>query len=345
MTKATGSSELVEVTEADQKCRRQWYRDWYACEGARDALDEAFARHRIAASADLETRLARAKAPAPQPDNALADDVVERAAELRDVVMPVISACLLMQSDDPKLAHPRLGVAAEVANAVAKHLSALSSTPATPFQDRVKAWMYECFPASVCNDRLERRDRLVEETLELAQTLPDFTADRAHALVDYVFNRPRGVTEQEVGGVSVTLAALCVAEGIDQLHWAEVELARISTPETIAKIREKQATKPVGSALPIAMPEPPKTDLRAENATLAASPIRLLEAVLTDDPNWVCAGIPDKAIEDGIAKWDQIQSEMDEANYVSGETTDWDEGMIVSAIFKTVARSILGGEG
>lgn len=60
---------------------------------------------------------------------ALADEAVERAAELRDVVMPVIGACLLMRSDDPKLAHPRLGVAAEVANAVTKHLSALRSTP------------------------------------------------------------------------------------------------------------------------------------------------------------------------------------------------------------------------
>src|SRR3546814_5660173 len=29
------------------------------------------------------------------------------------------------------------------------------------------------------------------------------------------------------------------------------------------------------------------------------------------------------------------------ANYVSGETTDWDNGMIVAAIFKAVARSIL----
>src|SRR3546814_4655301 len=29
------------------------------------------------------------------------------------------------------------------------------------------------------------------------------------------------------------------------------------------------------------------------------------------------------------------------ANYGSGETTDWDNGMIVAAIFKAVARSIL----
>ena len=137
------------------------------------------------------------------------------------------------------------------ADAAIAHYTAHLESDAT-FQQRVGTWMRECFPHAACQDRLERRDRLVEETLELAQTLPAFTAERAHALVDYVFGRPVGVTEQEVGGVSVTLAALCEAEGIDQRHWAETELTRISAPETIAKIRAKQASKPVGSALPIA---------------------------------------------------------------------------------------------
>jgi hypothetical protein len=139
-------------------------------------------------------------------------------------------------------------------------LSALSRTPAVTdeaverasYQRRVGEWAETCFPPKVVYDRLERRDRFVEEALELAQTLPDFTADRAHALVDYVFSRPVGVTEQEVGGAAVTLAALCHAEGIDQQHWAEVELTRISAPEVIEKIRAKQAAKPVGSALPMA---------------------------------------------------------------------------------------------
>lgn len=118
------------------------------------------------------------------------------------------------------------------------------------FQSRVGKWIQDCFPPRVCADRLERRDRFVEEALELAQTLPAFTAERAHALVDYVFSRPVGATEQEVGGVAVTLAALCEAEGIQHHYWAEMELARISTPETMKKIRAKQAAKPVGSALP-----------------------------------------------------------------------------------------------
>ena len=74
---------------------------------------------------------------------------------------------------------------------------------------------------------------------------------------------------------------------------------------------------------------------------------RLRAAALTDDPNWICAGIPDHAIEAGIEVFRQV--ERDSESYVAGETTDWDEGMMVAAIFKAVARSILaqpevGGE-
>jgi len=55
-----------------------------------------------------------------------------------------------------------------------------------------------------------------------------------------------------VGGVMVTLAALCLASGIDMYSAAERELARINQPEIVAKIRTKQAAKPTGSALPVA---------------------------------------------------------------------------------------------
>jgi hypothetical protein len=41
----------------------------------------------------------------------------------------------------------------------------------------------------------------------------------------------------------VTLAAFTSAAGIDLQAEAERELARINTPETIAKIRRKQASK------------------------------------------------------------------------------------------------------
>lgn len=117
------------------------------------------------------------------------------------------------------------------------------------FQGRVDAWMVACFGDTIKADQLERADRFVEEALELAQTMPGFGAERAHALVDYVFGRPIGEPIQEVGGVMLTLAALCNTADISILRAAEVELARVWTK--VEAIRAKQAAKPVGSALPI----------------------------------------------------------------------------------------------
>lgn len=117
-------------------------------------------------------------------------------------------------------------------------------------QPRVDKWMDACFGDTIKADTLERCDRFTEEALELAQTNPAFTADRAHALTDYVFGRPVGEPSQEVGGVMITLAALCNASGLDMDAAAETELARIWTK--VEAIRAKQASKPVGSALPVA---------------------------------------------------------------------------------------------
>jgi hypothetical protein len=121
------------------------------------------------------------------------------------------------------------------------------------FQRRVHAWLLECFGSQIASDKVERIDRFTEEAMELAQSL-GYSRERAHALIDYVFDRPTGEPSQELGGVMVTLAALCPAHGLDMHAAAERELARITQPEVIAKIRAKQAAKPTGSALPIATP-------------------------------------------------------------------------------------------
>lgn len=118
------------------------------------------------------------------------------------------------------------------------------------FQGEVGRWMLACFGPDISQDQLERADRFTEEALELAQTMPGFSADRAHALVDYVFGRPVGERGQEVGGVMVTLAALCNTADISIYAKARSELGRIWTK--VEAIRAKQATKPTGSALPIA---------------------------------------------------------------------------------------------
>lgn len=118
------------------------------------------------------------------------------------------------------------------------------------FQSEVADWMLACFGPEIAADRLERADRFTEEALELAQTMPGFNAERAHALVDYVFGRDIGERGQEVGGVMVTLAALCNTFDISISAEAERELARVWTK--VEAIRAKQASKPVGSALPVA---------------------------------------------------------------------------------------------
>lgn len=115
------------------------------------------------------------------------------------------------------------------------------------FQDRVRPWLQECFGAEVANNHIERNHRFVEEALELVQAC-GCTKEHAHQIVDYVYGRPAGEPFQEVGGVEVTLAALCIANSINKEKAAEEELARVWTK--IDVIRDKQSRKVKDSALP-----------------------------------------------------------------------------------------------
>ena len=110
------------------------------------------------------------------------------------------------------------------------------------FQDRVWGWLGRCFTREVVENITERCDRALEEHLELLQSL-GYDRDRIPALVDYVYGRPPGEPVQEVGGVMVTLAALCSVVGVDVEIAAEEEIDRISKPEVMLRIREKQASK------------------------------------------------------------------------------------------------------
>ena len=115
------------------------------------------------------------------------------------------------------------------------------------FQDRVKPWMLECFGEEISKDVIERNHRFLEESLELVQSL-GCTASEAHQLVDYVFGRDIGHPQQEIGGVMVTLAALCSAAAFNMHVCGEVELKRIWLK--VEQIRAKQAAKPKHSPLP-----------------------------------------------------------------------------------------------
>lgn len=129
--------------------------------------------------------------------------------------------------------------------------SLLATQPAEPFQARVQPWMLECFGVEIAADQQERNHRFLEEALELVQAC-GATASEAHQLVDYVYGRPVGEMHQEAGGVMVTLAALCLAQGLDMHAAGETELARIWT--MVEKIRAKQAAKPKHSPLPEHVP-------------------------------------------------------------------------------------------
>lgn len=126
-----------------------------------------------------------------------------------------------------------------------------TAAPAAPrassFQDRVQPWLLACFGEMIAGDREERNHRFLEEALELVQAC-GCTASEAHQLVDYVFGREVGEPRQEVGGAMVTLAALCLANGLDMHDAGEAELARIWTK--VDAIRAKQAAKPTHSPLP-----------------------------------------------------------------------------------------------
>ncbi|UUC95560.1 hypothetical protein [Comamonas sp. C11] len=132
---------------------------------------------------------------------------------------------------------------------------ALRSDPAAysqKFQQRVQPWMMTCFGPEISADHIERNHRFLEESLELVQSL-GCTASEAHQLVDYVFGRPAGEPAQEAGGVMVTLAALCLASGLDMHACGETKLARIWTK--VEAIRAKQAAKPKHSPLPMHAPQ------------------------------------------------------------------------------------------
>jgi hypothetical protein len=107
--------------------------------------------------------------------------------------------------------------------------------------------MEHCFGPEISADTVERYHRFIEESLELAQAL-GCSAQDAHMLVDYVFSRPVGQPHQEVGGVMVTLAALCLAADLDMHIAGENELWRVWGK--IDVIREKQRNKPKGSPIP-----------------------------------------------------------------------------------------------
>lgn len=115
------------------------------------------------------------------------------------------------------------------------------------YQHRVHDWCKACFGDGDENDPGIRSHRFLEEALELGQAL-GCTEQEASRLLRYVYGRPVGDPDQEVGGVMVTLAALCHANKLDIADAGERELKRVW--DTMDRVRTKQASKPRFSPLP-----------------------------------------------------------------------------------------------
>jgi hypothetical protein len=108
------------------------------------------------------------------------------------------------------------------------------------YQQNIKLWTTACFGEATATNVLERNYRFLEESLELVQA-GGITKDQVLLMVDYVFGRPKGEVNQEVGGTLVTLAAFCNARGINLQKAAVDEMERFAA--NMDKIREKHKTK------------------------------------------------------------------------------------------------------
>lgn len=126
------------------------------------------------------------------------------------------------------------------------------------FQDRVAAAHVPLFHDDP-TDLPERRDRFYEEATEAVQAL-GMTEDEAHQLVAYTFGRPLGEVRKEIGAAALTLASLCVVGGWDMMECAEADLAALCTPEKIAKVRAKRASRHGRGPLPGIDPAAPRLD-------------------------------------------------------------------------------------
>jgi len=117
----------------------------------------------------------------------------------------------------------------------------------TTYESRVDTWIRACLGSGEATNGPERAHRFLEEAIELVQAC-GCTASAAHELVDYVFGRPVGDPAREVGGVMLTLAALCNVRGIPMLPAGELELDRVWM--IMNKIRAKHASRQPNSPLP-----------------------------------------------------------------------------------------------
>jgi len=107
-------------------------------------------------------------------------------------------------------------------------------------QAEVAAWVERVFGAESLATE-ERALRFVEEAVELAQAT-GLPAQRVRAVAEHVYARPAGEVAREVGGVGVTLVALCAVLGVSAEDEEAAEVARVFAvdPEHMRERHERK---------------------------------------------------------------------------------------------------------
>jgi len=107
-------------------------------------------------------------------------------------------------------------------------------------QAEVAAWVERVFGAESLATE-ERALRFVEEAVELAQA-SGLSAERVRAVAEHVYARPTGEVAREVGGVGVTLIALCAVLGVSAEDEEAAEVARVFAvdPEHMRERNERK---------------------------------------------------------------------------------------------------------
>ena len=117
-------------------------------------------------------------------------------------------------------------------------------------QIKIFDWVIRCFGPTSPQERLKR---LLEEAVELAQS-EDISKSEAQQIVEYVYSRPKGDPEQEVGGLCVCILAYCELKGYLASVLEKRECRRVlkKDPEHFRERHNKKAE--AGIALPVAIP-------------------------------------------------------------------------------------------
>jgi hypothetical protein len=97
-------------------------------------------------------------------------------------------------------------------------------------------WGVRCFGMVHMRDKRIRALRCVEEAIELAQACK-VDQLQLHKLIDYVYDRPVGVPEKEVGGVFVTAAVIseCLNDQPEAIFEAEIRRVLAKDPSYFAE--------------------------------------------------------------------------------------------------------------